>query len=48
MCLFVFKLVPNVGSYTQGRLAGNFLSSRKATRAERCILKTTAAELAGS
>jgi hypothetical protein len=38
----------NVGSYTQGRTAGDFLSSRKAARAERCTPKTTAAELAGS
>jgi hypothetical protein len=38
----------NVGSYTQGRIAGDFLSSRKAARAERCTPKTTAAALAGS
>jgi hypothetical protein len=37
----------DVGSYTQGRIAGGFLSSRKAARAERCPPKTTAAELAG-
>jgi hypothetical protein len=37
----------NVGSYTQGRIAGDFLSSRKAARAERCPPKTTDAELAG-
>jgi hypothetical protein len=44
----------NVGSYTQGRTAGDlaladfqFLSSREAARAERCPQKTTAAELAG-
>ena len=41
-------LAPNVGSYTQGRIAGDFLSSRKTARAERCTPKTTAAELAGS
>jgi len=38
----------NVGSYTQGRIAGDFLSSRKAAWAERCPPKTTAAGLAGS
>jgi len=37
----------NVGSYTQGRIAGDFLSSRKAARAERCPPKTTAAALDG-
>jgi hypothetical protein len=37
----------NVGSYTQGRIAGDFLSSRKAAWAERCPTKTTAAALAG-
>jgi hypothetical protein len=42
------KLTANVGSYTQVRTAGNFLSSRKAARAERCPPKTDAAELAGS
>ena len=40
-------MVYNVGSYTQGRIAGDFLSSRKAARAERCPPKTTAAALAG-
>jgi hypothetical protein len=40
-------LAPNVGSYTQGRIAGDFLSSRKAARAERCTPKTTAAALDG-
>jgi len=34
----------NVGSYTQGRIASDFLSSRKAAWAERCTPKTTAAE----
>jgi len=43
-----FKVAYNVGSYTQGRTAGDFLSSRKDARAERCPPKTTAAELAGS
>ena len=42
------KLPHNVGSYTQGRTAGDFLSSRKAARAERCTPETTAAGLAGS
>jgi len=42
------SLAANVGSYTQGRTAGDFLSSRKAARAERYPPKTTAAELAGS
>ena len=42
------NMAGNVGSYTQGRIAGDFLSSRKAARAERCPPKTTAAELAGS
>jgi len=28
------------GSYRQARIAGDFLSSRKATRAERCPPKT--------
>ncbi|BBE20662.1 hypothetical protein AQPE_4856 [Aquipluma nitroreducens] len=37
----------NVGSYTQVRTAGDFLSSRKAARAERCPPKTTAAALDG-
>jgi hypothetical protein len=37
----------NVGSYTQGRIAGDFLSSRKTARAERCPPKTTAAALDG-
>jgi len=37
----------NVGSYTQGRIAGDFLSSRKAAWAERCTPKTTAAALDG-
>jgi hypothetical protein len=37
----------NVGSYTQGRIAGDFLSSRKAAQAERCTPKTTAAALDG-
>jgi hypothetical protein len=35
----------NVGSYTQGRTAGDFLSSRKAAWAERCTPETTAAAL---
>ena len=38
----------DVGSYTQGRIAGDFLSSRKTARAENCPQKTKAAELAGS
>jgi len=42
------SLAGNGGSYTQGRIAGDFLSSRKAARAERYTPKTTAAELAGS
>jgi len=37
----------NVGSYTQWRIAGDFLSSRKAAWAERCPPKTTAAALDG-
>jgi len=41
------SLAPNVGSYTQGRIAGDFLSSRKAARAERYTPKTTAAALDG-
>jgi len=48
-------MVANVGSYTQGRIAGDlpfadlrFLSSRKTARAERYTPKTIAAELAGS
>ena len=51
----VLALAYNVGSYTQGRIAGDlaiadfqFLSNRKAARAERCPPKTTAAALAGS
>jgi hypothetical protein len=43
----VFTITANVGSYTQGRIAGDFLSSRKAARAERCPPKTTAAALDG-
>jgi len=38
----------NVGSYPQGRIAGDFLSSRKAAWAERYPPKTTATGLAGS
>ena len=41
------NLVYNVGSYTQGRIAGDFLSGRKTARAERCPPKTTATALAG-
>ena len=37
----------NVGSYTQVRIAGDFLSSRKAAQAERCTPKTTVAALDG-
>jgi hypothetical protein len=37
----------DVGSYTQGRIAGDFLSSRKTAWAERCTPKTTAAALDG-
>ena len=48
MYLVALKITANVGSYTQGRTAGDFLSNRKAARAERCPPKTTAAELAGS
>jgi hypothetical protein len=53
ICLFhavtvLFRLVGNVGSYTQVRTAGDFLSSRNAARAERYPPKTTAAGLAGS
>jgi len=40
-------MAANVGSYTQGRIAGDFLSSRKAARAERYPQKTTAAGLDG-
>jgi hypothetical protein len=42
-----FTLATNVGSYTQGRIAGDFLSSRKVDRAEKYTPKTTAAELDG-
>ena len=38
-------LATNVGSYTQGRIAGDFLSGQKVARAERCTPKTTAAAL---
>jgi len=41
------KLTANVGSYTRVRTAGDFLSSRKEARAERCPAKTTAAALDG-
>jgi len=41
------NILPNVGSYTQGRISGDFLSSRKAARAERYPPKTTAAALDG-
>ncbi len=37
----------NVGSYTQGRIAGDFLSSRNTVWAERCLPKTTPAALDG-
>jgi len=43
----VFLLTANVGSYMQVRIAGDFLSSRKAAWAERCTPKTTAAALDG-
>jgi hypothetical protein len=48
-CRFFLVLVGNVGSYTQGRIAGpaSAGSSRKAARAERCTPKTTAAALDG-
>jgi len=42
-----YCLAGNVGSYTQVRIAGDFLSSRKAARAERCTQKTTVAALDG-
>ena len=41
------NMANNVGSYTQGRIAGDFLSSRKAAWAERYPPKTTAAALDG-
>jgi hypothetical protein len=41
------NMAHNVGSYTQVRIAGDFLSSRKAARTERCTPKTTAAALDG-
>jgi len=44
-CLYI--ILTNVKSYTQGRIAGDSLSSRKTARAERCTPKTTAAALAG-
>jgi len=47
LLLSLFKLGVNVGSYTQGRIAGDFLSSRKAAWAERYTPKTTAAALDG-
>jgi len=48
LMLAVFqKIAGNVGSYTQGRTAGDFLSSRKVAQAERCTPKTTAAALDG-
>jgi len=37
----------HVGSYTQGRIAGDFLSSRKTAPAERYTPKTAAAALDG-
>jgi len=47
-------MIANVGSYTQGRIAGDlaiadlrFLSSRKAAWAERYTPKTTVAALDG-
>jgi len=46
-CGIALCMVANVGSYTQGRIAGDFLSSRKTARAERCTPKTTAAALDG-
>jgi len=45
--MIILNMPHNVGSYTQGRIAGDFLSSRKAARAERCPPKTTAAALDG-
>jgi hypothetical protein len=47
ICDVANMLAHNVGSYTQGRTAGDFLSSRKTARAERYTPKTTAAGLAG-
>ena len=46
-CVIFYYITANVGSYTQGRTAGDFLSSRKTARAERCPPKTAAAGLAG-
>jgi hypothetical protein len=45
----LLSIAYNVGSYTQGRIAGpeDSGSSRKAAWAERCPPKTTAAELDG-
>jgi len=42
-------MIANVGSYTQGRIAGpeSSGSSRNVARAERCPPKTTAAVLDG-
>jgi len=40
-------MTANVGSYTQVRIAGGFLSSRKTAWAERYPPKTTAAALDG-
>jgi len=45
--VYRFKIAHNVGSYTQGRIAGDFLSSRKTARAERYTPKTTATALDG-
>jgi hypothetical protein len=42
-----FNITHNVGRYTQWRITGDFLSSRKAAQAKRYPPKTTAAELGG-
>src|SRR5690554_8130520 len=43
LLLGFLPLNANVRSYTQGRIAGDFLSNRKTARAERCPPKTTVA-----
>ena len=46
MC-YANTIATDVGSYTQWRIAGDFMSSRKAARAERYTPKTTTAALDG-
>jgi len=47
VCNVAHRMTANLGSYTHLPIAGDFLSNRKAARAERFTPKTTAAGLDG-